>query len=1361
MEKDDDRNHQFRCQLKREQPLRSTSNDVCQVTDRCNVDFQFLPCAPVETTDTDNATQLVAGDATQPACHEPRKSRRLTKKTKDVTKRRVAASRTKNEMKWLYGCNVSSMGSSDRQLTRSFLAAFRKAYAMDFYITKYQGKMMEALTPLFQAMTSGIHRLEQQEKEETAKQQQTDSENKERKKRRTKADLAARARRMCIRLAAMANRCYWLSTTEVTTHILTGGDALQSHHNQRLFTRQLQWAMQQCKRMLNNETVLEDSLPEHQSVQTVTVQLHASTDDVGGAPQPTDDDDDDIEVVDMAACTTSTNTADDYAHRGLKLQTMPFYVYRMYVRRIPRRGRARSNDPTVFAFEPHYALAATYAQEVFLHRVDVPTIDGFQCPTWSQDPEQNSLLKLLLFTPWVCHDPMICGSCTRFQHMVSNCSCPFEYNERDAEISQLCRHGHSLFMKRMHARREPCAATPSAPVSGGLPSSHDHGAPQPAGAHARKYSFERAWRLRCSEIHVLAERANIKRHAAQKKLVLADTTLFANVKEPHEDICKGDQTRQLLKQYTVRQLRRTMPAAALMQILGFSGLVCFSHAEQCSVAEFCAYVARDVISHIDLAAEARVKTATANQTTDAVDEDSANDSDGNTHAKCELVDIGGGQDNDVEDFDEDVAAEEVSSFPLHDHEFAIALGLQTEALQHSRSKARLSQADKDLLKLEQAYGGMLQQLSGLPRPVQGEVVGMCFRDQWSDMVALQRQNIALAKKQRNGEDVTVEDSGDAWQPGGAPQPADDGSQPAIVPLPLAIQGPAAAALRLVQDAQCTEEQTDAVALLALSLQKRFDSRPDKSTHQLPVATAANNHRAVWLGGGGVGKTRTLQKVVEPLAVAYFGDNGYAAAAQSNHAAQNLGLRGRTLHAANGLLMTDSLQTAKLRLNARTQRKMDHLVGNLGVDVIDELGCVSGSLLHADALRKTYGRALRHTLQTTSYMKPQETWGRMAEKLLCGDFYQLPPVPPSASLMAPTTKQTYEHQQGRKILADMEHVIDFVQMQRFNDPLQIEVLEAMRTPGGKKITDEAWQAIVKTEIKSESDERLRAARGWYESAYEWRIVSYAMHAQARLDAHDAGKILFYIPAIDKPAGRCGRKEFDEMRAEPNISRTTKLPSILPVFIGMDVILGDSLLPPKYVRGTACKIVGIEPHPREPAIEGRASINSHGCVLLHYMPKHIYVKIAGADDVFLQSASASTVDLKGVLAITPQSRPWTFKPSGSTASIQVSRSQVPLLPQKQCTLHGVQGKTAEPGFIVHWTFPPRLALTSKWLATYVSLSRPRSFTKLLSHGLPDRAVIESGLPEETAAAFAELFTEKIAATKVACAAARVEMGWPARR
>ena len=81
--------------------------------------------------------------------------------------------------------------------------------------------------------------------------------------------------------------------------------------------------------------------------------------------------------------------------------------------------------------------------------------------------------------------------------------------------------------------------------------------------------------------------------------------------------------------------------------------------------------------------------------------------------------------------------------------------------------------------------------------------------------------------------------------------------------------------------------------------------------------------------------------------------------------------------------------------------------------------------------------------------------------------------------------------------------------------------------------------------------------------------------------------------------------------------------------------------------------------------------------------------------------------------------------------------------------------------HWKFPKGLKRESIWLAYYVSLSRPRSLSRLLSHGLPDRSIIEGGPPESITDVFKELFTEKIAATQQACAQARAEMGWPARQ
>ena len=48
---------------------------------------------------------------------------------------------------------------------------------MDFYITRYQGKPMEALTPLFMTTTRGIHRLEKQEEQEEAAGEEKNAEN--------------------------------------------------------------------------------------------------------------------------------------------------------------------------------------------------------------------------------------------------------------------------------------------------------------------------------------------------------------------------------------------------------------------------------------------------------------------------------------------------------------------------------------------------------------------------------------------------------------------------------------------------------------------------------------------------------------------------------------------------------------------------------------------------------------------------------------------------------------------------------------------------------------------------------------------------------------------------------------------------------------------------------------------------------------------------------------------------------------------------------------------------------------------------------------------------------------------------------
>ena len=85
--------------------------------------------------------------------------------------------------------------------------------------------------------------------------------------------------------------------------------------------------------------------------------------------------------------------------------------------------------------------------------------------------------------------------------------------------------------------------------------------------------------------------------------------------------------------------------------------------------------------------------------------------------------------------------------------------------------------------------------------------GMSLREKHGDMMALQTHTIRLMKQQTNPGEKQVENADDAWLPdGGAAQPTGADITMKAVPLPLALQGPFAAAWQLVSDASCTEEQ---------------------------------------------------------------------------------------------------------------------------------------------------------------------------------------------------------------------------------------------------------------------------------------------------------------------------------------------------------------------------------------------------------------------------------------------------------------------------------------------------------------------------------------------------------------------------
>ena len=146
------------CKVKREQPFRSASNDCAQSGNRCNTDFQYLATAPllpeeVRQESTEALELGGAADVQHEAASLPGPGRR--------EKRGVGI-----QLTCLGVAGGKQMSEGARLVVESSVDAFRKAMAMDYYITKYQGKMMQALSPLFKTLLNGIRRLRAEEEAE-------------------------------------------------------------------------------------------------------------------------------------------------------------------------------------------------------------------------------------------------------------------------------------------------------------------------------------------------------------------------------------------------------------------------------------------------------------------------------------------------------------------------------------------------------------------------------------------------------------------------------------------------------------------------------------------------------------------------------------------------------------------------------------------------------------------------------------------------------------------------------------------------------------------------------------------------------------------------------------------------------------------------------------------------------------------------------------------------------------------------------------------------------------------------------------------------------------------------------------------
>ena len=236
----------------------------------------------------------------------------------------------------------------------------------------------------------------------------------------------------------------------------------------------------------------------------------------------------------------------------------------------------------------------------------------------------------------------------------------------------------------------------------------------------------------------------------------------------------------------------------------------------------------------------------------------------------------------------------------------------------------------------------------------------------------------------------------------------------------------------------------------------------------------------------------------------------------------------------------------------------------------------------------------------------------------------------------------------------------------------------------------------------------------------------------------------VDVITNYSASCPEQSRDLFRSllqVPSLTKTKRLPAFCLLHVGMEVRLTTTLDQPYAVQDATATVLEIHYAEHDAAAQqymrSAAQLQE---VLLDQLPVAVLVRLHDCKHVFLpcepcggceafnslcEKCGDKRKDLEGIFAVQPISRSWTYDgPELKGQYVNVARRQLPLGPARVLPLYSMQGMTAEPGLVAHWTFPQRLDYDIKWLICYVILSRVPSLPQLMSIGLSDkiRAIIE---------------------------------------
>ena len=224
------------------------------------------------------------------------------------------------------------------------------------------------------------------------------------------------------------------------------------------------------------------------------------------------------------------------------------------------------------------------------------------------------------------------------------------------------------------------------------------------------------------------------------------------------------------------------------------------------------------------------------------------------------------------------------------------------------------------------------------------------------------------------------------------------------------KSPATVAWALMQKNTASEDQINFMSLLVAPMQKAWLERPC-GTHVLPPVSNTHYCRVIGLGGGGCGKSWMLNRMIRPLIRICF----TASILITLFAPQMLEHGGFSAEPFMQLAASEPkplcTHTPALLLTGDTKKRLESALQHVACVAGDEVSQVSAPLLHASNLRFMYARMWKHSLNAALYMQPSNWYGKTFAVLLLGDFFQLPPVPESSSLLEPALHAAHEQKQG--------------------------------------------------------------------------------------------------------------------------------------------------------------------------------------------------------------------------------------------------------------------------------------------------------------------------------------------------------------